>query len=575
MRNIIMLIACFFVVSDIGDYYTMTYNKHILGACFLGIYACGRNRVFRGKALLPGIIASLSAFVVAGLLLVFDVYAHYYFYYYTVIPFIFIYLNYAAVKWQQWKAQGSPRKKLSFSLGLALVFLLCAWVQITPHTEKSAYLFILTVGMMFFLEQFSSQERKHMLYGLINGICLGSVIAQSYAWGFRHYQFGFERYTGYMDYTTFGGMNYMMFYIAWLSKYVIAVKQGASKKKRFAYYLVACFTLALLYLTGGRSPVVGSVAATAVLLFALHVKKFQLKYISLWIAKCAMIGVISISLFVPAYASIRYLPTIIGMPDHMDSLSNRIYSVATIVLKQSYLYDGEYNPYRILKEDEWDSPKYVSLPESFYHTFSRIIPGMQYYVKESFIGKAAYQAIEERFYYFYQEGMISKELYEMYQRIYGDIFLERNERIYLVSNSESVSVSSTSEALETLSENFDLRNEIQEYAWLTMNLLGHESGDFNYEDEITGQVYIHPHNIFLDMGYNFGIIGMLMLILIFAYTIVKYTMQYIRTKDGMYLFPVALTIAMSFYGLWEIGFRPQFSIMFFLLFFPMIYQKEE
>lgn len=100
----------------------------------------------------------------------------------------------------------------------------------------------------------------------------------------------------------------------------------------------------------------------------------------------------------------------------------------------------------------------------------------------------------------------------------------------------------------------ELRNAIHEYAISKLNNEGHVAGSFNMW--VTSEnVQPHAHNIFLIIGYDFGIPTMILMILLFISVAGVSLYNVIRFGKIEYLFPLLLVAAMTMFGWFESGFN--------------------
>lgn len=98
-----------------------------------------------------------------------------------------------------------------------------------------------------------------------------------------------------------------------------------------------------------------------------------------------------------------------------------------------------------------------------------------------------------------------------------------------------------------------LRNAIHQYAISKLNSEGHKVDSF--EMWVTSDdVQPHAHNIFLIMGYDFGIPTMILMILLFVSLVVTALYNIIRFGKTEYLLPLLLIAALTMFGWFESGF---------------------
>ncbi|MCD8067912.1 MAG: hypothetical protein LUE87_03310, partial [Lachnospiraceae bacterium] len=104
----------------------------------------------------------------------------------------------------------------------------------------------------------------------------------------------------------------------------------------------------------------------------------------------------------------------------------------------------------------------------------------------------------------------------------------------------------------------EVRNAIHKFAIERLNWTGHEYGEFQFYEgyaytmELT--VLPHAHNVFLIMGYNYGIPAMIAFIAMFAAAVTSSVRAYLRTKRLEELVPAMMIIGMSIFGMFEIAF---------------------
>ena len=346
----------------------------------------------------------------------------------------------------------------------------------------------------------------------------------------------------------------------------------------------------------------GVVAVTIVVMFWRYVQKWNVKFVGRWILGCAVLGITSLLLFPVAYASVRYLPTVIGHPDYLDSESNRLYSFNTRVLNQKFLYNGEYTPYSIKVGDPADSVKYISFSESLVDVLGRIIPGINHLIPMS-VYEDAFTNKLERMDYYLENNWISekgrKNLLNSFSNLYFNFsYIDDSEEAVHERTTKEITVKvDTAEDREiekkessieaeptektkvlrgdteetmwfpegTIYNAWDVRNAIHSFAIQHLNWNGHELFDFKMylaPEQIIG----HAHNIFLIIGYDYGIGVMLMMAFFFGAIVVLSVRKWKKTGQVMYLFPLCLVIGMCVFGIWESGFRCDnaFSIFIFI-----------
>lgn len=336
----------------------------------------------------------------------------------------------------------------------------------------------------------------------------------------------------------------------------------------------------------------------------------------LWPINCVCVGVISLALFPTAYASVRYLPAYFNAPDYVDSVGYRLHSRPIEKWGENFGWDFEYDEYAVKEGDGMDNPKYASFAESASSNLGRIIPEADSYL-EKVLSEELIDAKLKRVAYYYEEGVYEEDKYNYFMEYYpwlygqqkdveeseqgifkiyrtvmekllsscvldeeGNIFVQFWETVFEKCFSDVVLRSDAQAddeifALEDIvfigergdsSENpwysdeeypgngMALRNAIHQYAISKLNNTGHKEGSF--EMWVTSDnAQPHAHNIFLIMGYDFGIPTMLLMILLFVSLAVTALYNIIRFGKTEYLLPLLLIVALTIFGWFESGFN--------------------
>ncbi len=595
-----------FCWTDVSDYHHMVNNKKLCVWIVLGLYYAYKlgglkreNRILTIAGLLAG--GGFCTFLIKQ-----NVFSSYIYYNYTIgMLGVVLILQYGLLI----KKFIRERKRPEFSVVTILFLLMLLFTQASPMSEKNAY------GVMFFVllpyacMELSEQRRRDIFRGMIDGLCLGFVICQGYTFLYRPYVItgNGSRFKSFRDYCTAAGVSYMQFYIGFLLKYVILFEEDHRKWPRILCFWLAGFTLSLMYLTGGRSPVLGSMAVTAVAIAWCYRNHFWRHRWELWIFKCMAIGVLSLALFPVAYAGTRYLPTIINNPDLQDSEGNRINSFATVHLKQKFLYNEEWGFWSVKAGDPVDSVKYITFPECVGDTLCRVIPGLDS-ILMPIIGDDIFEDKVARATFLLEEGKISAygacELVRDYCALYGqeipeyyrEYFEMFGEDLYAASDialkpaGKVVSGNVTNRKdLGTFSgllrvhaadeekveektpgrgdsietgwfdpeegySSMQLRNAIHLYTLGKLNLFGHERLSFAMYYLKGDEIYAgNTHNIYLQMGYDYGVPAMLLMAALFVLLGLEAWTES-KKQGGAYLLPLMLVLGLSIFGWFECGF---------------------
>ncbi len=275
----------------------------------------------------------------------------------------------------------------------------------------------------------------------------------------------------------------------------------------------------------------------------------------------ALVGILSLVLFPVAFCAVHYMPEILNRPDYLDSIYNRRYSIVTNLLGSHYQYDNEYKQYYQGGMSDLDG---MTFAEALTFCLGRIIPGADYIIPDYFYEKAE-QNKKDRYAQYLELGYTTQEDYDRY--IYE---LENEEEIieawpgdqldFLEIDEETKGESELNPYFVNIYEasSMEIRSAIHQFAVERLNWTGHEYGEFQFYEgyaytmELT--VLPHAHNVFLIMGYNYGIPAMIAFIAMFAAAVVSSVRTYLKTKRLEELLPSMLIIGMSIFGMYELAF---------------------
>lgn len=597
---------CLFVAAfcwtDVADYEQIVYNKKLCIWILIGLFYLWKQGCFEvknRKITLPCVAIGGGIW---GFFLATNFFSYYTFYNYTMGPLIIVLiLQYVFLI----RDIVIKKQKVTISLTSVCMLLMIVFTQFSPNTEKDRWPFLFFILLPYALMQVSEESRRDIMKGMIDGLCLGFVICQTYTFLFRPYcldESSGIRYKAFRNYCTYAGLSYLQFYIGYLFRYLMLAEEKAAKWKQCATFIMAAFTLSLMYLTGGRSPVIAVVFVTAVLIAWKCKGNIWKKAILKWSVYCVGLALTSLLLFPVAYAGTRYLPTIINHPDLQDSEGNRLYSFSTVVLKQKFLYNGEWNMWSVKANESVDSARYVSFAECFGESLGRIIPGVDKLV-DKYASDVILETQIDRVVTLYKEGYISVADLETYILSYS--VLQKKEipkyAVDFLADLQTqtsalpifkLSVSSISEeTAKTLvgtdmehgwfeaNESYNsvqLRNAIHTYAFRNLNLFGHARHSFKLYYQTGNETYIgHPHNIFLIMGFDYGIVCMLFMVVAFVLLAGKSAGLSVRNKNIYDLLPFVLVAGMAIYGWYESGFGVGNSYSEMIVLCTVLFKKNE
>lgn len=634
---------CFTIIiicrSDFINYASTEYCFRLIAWIVLGIYYCIRwgfarrqNRLTAFALLIPGIF--LLYYLIST-----DYFSYFSYYNYTVgLLGAILIIQYGLVI----KNMISKHKLPRITVLVLLLFLMVLGGMFSPQGEKQRYLVLFLIILPYVFASFTAKQLKSVFYGMIDGLCIGFIICQGYACLHRpytHFNGAGIRYIAIYNSCAEASQSYLLFYIGYLVKGMLLQHR---KEKRlpgiiytFAVWFMAAFTLAFLYLTGGRCETLAIIAVTPVALWTFYIikKKRLIQGLGKGLLHAVVLGCCSLVLFPVAYMAIRWIPAYANSPDYVDSVGNRSNSLMTKELGGSFLYDFEWDILNIQPDDSIYSPKYITFEQCLYGTLGRIVPGLQswlfprindklceaeiaraqYYYDQGYmtLGRllssvksycASYKQSVPSYYQELEEKMnSSSRAYEqaafgiVYAGTYGnasgceDIYasgIAGNDeyltalRVSLLSDYDDASERGESEesywyTIDDSYTSMELRIAIHRYGLKHLNLFGHADGTFQfYAVERSGYVAPHAHNIFLIHGYDYGIISMVFMILTFLVTIIFSLGAAWKNKEIYMIFPCLLVIGLTVMGWFESGFTYKNAYTTILFLAIMLFHKE-
>jgi len=612
------LFWCFVVAmmcwTDVSDYHHMVYNKKICVWILICLFTLYKQKGFeqeKRKYTIWGMAVgcAISAFFIGT-----NYFSNYYYYNYTlgILGIVLIPHYILLVREFFWRKN---RKYITIT-GFFLISMVL-FTQFSPNSDKVGYTVLFFILFPHLWMKISDNERQDIYKGMIDGLCLGFVICQGYTFLFRPYcaTINGALFKAFREYCTYAAISYVQFYIGYLLKYIQLSMEQRKWRKR-GCFIIAAFCVSLLYLTGSRSGLISVVVITAVGIAWLYRRESMKKAVLKWSAKCVALGLVSLLLFPVAYAGTRYLPTIINHPDLQDSEGNRLYSFATVVLKQNYLYNGDWEYLTVKANEPRDSYKYITFAESLEECIGRMIPGLDK-ILFPLIKDNVYDSRVEKLVKGYEDGIYNlahiRSMITRYANTYrrdipeycekyfqsghtGDtspIWIGENERVELTAQKEkrmspfggivkvyagdlqeqaddtkSMRGDSIENGWFAAGESYSsgqLRNAIHRYAISKMNLFGHPRLSFEMY-YITGSTVTigHAHNAFLIMGYDYGVFSMAFMVFLFiAILVVEWRQSFIAGKEEE-LLAILLVLGVTSFGIFEDSFGYGNSITFMI-----------
>ncbi len=592
-----------FCWTDVAAYPHIRYQKDLLVWTFLaGFYAYKLGALKKENRLIT--LICTAAGVLVGIVFIFTdfwgklIQFHYYNITLAMVA-IPVLAQYALlIKGRVIQKQKIPR----LSLAVLLAAMMVAWIQFDKSGEKGGWLGLLIILFPYACMELNAQRKEYIMNGIVDGLCLGFLVCQTYTFMFRPYfiKDGAVRFMAFRNWCTYAGMSYLQFYLGCILRYIIWKQKGSRPVLRKIFFVFAAAALAFLYMTGGRGPLLAAMVVTASIFFWIDRECSWKTTLMEWVKKCIVLAALSLALFPVAYAGTRYLPTIINKPDLQDSMGNRLYSFSTVVLKERFLYDGEFTDWSIKSGDPRDSIKYVTFKECLYDTLGRMIPGLDD-VLEKLIADDVFEQKVKRIVYLFEREDISEEEFAKhltdycktyneevpteYKGIAEEYEKQRQEEVEkkLAAEYERLGDAAlTAPRGETMANGWfknneyssvELRMAIHMFALRRLGLFRCEIPYAMYERAGDDEVDVNAHNAFIEIGYSYGIPAMVLLIAIFAVMIYQSWKSSTKYNKAELLAPFAIFVAFAVFGWSESIFFYDNSFTTLILIFIFIWRS--
>lgn len=309
----------------------------------------------------------------------------------------------------------------------------------------------------FYLSELTVEDRRSLFQGILNGIILFFLIAQAYCCVFRPYDV--VRYIGIYSNPNINALFYLEVLSAMFAKLLTVYRKGAKTCWKIIYWLGAGSVMGLLFMTIGRTAWL--VAAILSVIFLLSLKRVQGKFL-----RNGLVLVLCSALMFPVcFGFVRYAPPVFHHP---------------------VWFWGEWNEEKVHSWDDWDSEKYVDMPELMDEALGRIIKTAEDFLEHSPFAIKTHAA----------ESNLSEA-----EPVYS------GETASIGSKEEAETDPREATAVLTYEEGLDgvlVRKTIYQYYASHLNLWGHPYEEQGFQ--LTPTYWIgHAHNIYLQYGTDFGI----------------------------------------------------------------------
>lgn len=430
------------------------------------------------------------------------------------------------------------QRQISFRPGCAgWIWIVLSFCMIGSVSRKLWPLWYFLMFGAFYLTKYTSEKAQALREGMIDGTILSFFGIQIYAYGFRPYDT--VRYVG-----AYGNCNAMaLYYLVVYCMVLFKLHQLQMKKAHKGWKLfyltgaggLLCFQMFTLCRTAWL------VSAVITLLYGLLVIRRYWKLT--WPRIMMRGGALALSMlltFLPVYETIRWLPTI---------LHYRIW------------YDGEYSIDKVHSFDPPNSDKYVSLEEFMEAAAGRILRTISGAGGETPETAGTENMVSD------PAGGADKEASgapEEEDTASGDPD-EGLERVELVS------------LPWTQDESTRIRMTIYKTYLRDMKWFGNGPGSGYYKIGDTGYKSWHAQNLWIQMGYTFGIPAGILSIVLTVVLLYGQGRDIRRNKDRLYIMlPFFISAVFFLFGLTEIVWNLGQIIMFLMYFVqhPGIFRED-
>lgn len=160
--------------------------------------------------------------------------------------------------------------------------------------------------VLFFLTDFKEKDLNNLYLGMVEGIILGFILCQGFAWIHRPYM-NEVRYLGMYCHPGMNALFYIFVYCAILCKWYQMKLKRRHLFLRITMVLLAGLVLATVLYTGSRTALICIVLVTVLFLFFQFISSCKWKLVDVLIDGGALVLAMVVCI-VPAFMLIRYVP---------------------------------------------------------------------------------------------------------------------------------------------------------------------------------------------------------------------------------------------------------------------------
>ena len=357
--------------------------------------------------------------------------------------------------------------------------------------------------------------------GMMLGLVTWFTVQQMLAFGFRPYDY--VRYRGMYNLETPSSVFYMVAFCAFICLWIQNKKDNSGHIARWGCYFLATVCVSFLFLTSGRSALVGAVAAGIVAFMGYDI--IFAKSFKHWLLQGVALGVCSLVLLPVVYGCVRYLPTILHHP---------------------IWFQGDYNEETSVRSfDPWNSERYISFDEVLYYDMGRILEmfGIRIQLEEDEIDIESPLALHVQA----EEPGDSPENPFVVDAVYAN---------------------------QAATNSINVRKTIYVYALKHLNFKGHENGALSFWVASDEKFEGHAHNMYLQIAYSYGIVPGVLFLLWNIWCVIRL----LRRKDVPGLCAAVFLVSVLGFGCTELAVKTgqiTMTLLFLLYYFGMCRREED
>lgn len=421
---------------------------------------------------------------------------------------------------------------------LAIMAIITTLLMTFSKSERDWPIWFLIMFTYFYHLDFTGEEKKDLMNGMIDGTILSFFALQIFAYGFRPYDT--VRYAGAFINCNMTALHYLVVYVVLL----IRIHQLHMEKGKVIFkiicYLLAAGMLGFQFLTMGRTAWVCSLIITPIYGILVMGRNwgYSVKKILL---QAALFGVSVLLCFPLVFYTVRYLPTILHHP---------------------IWFGAEYSEEKVHSFDPADSEKYVELDEFLTAVFGRVLHTFDKEEKEE-------QSSVVRMDRLVLGGVCDmQELSLNFMRQNGILPKQETKEIA----PEDMEVRLTQ--YEGLDGSIRTRLMIYSLYIKELNLWGHGENEGHYKIVNEGRWVLteiwHAQNLWLQIAFSYGIPAGIMVVFISVTVFLKSIAKAVKEKENpLSIIPLFVCLTFFLFGtmevVWNVG-----QLIFFMIFFVMI-----